>query len=86
MGITSRELSQSGVRIFLVKGAVSRVAALDICYVVTAWQAHQFHDVANGNIKLCSKSAKQRSRLTVVKLTSAYLEVDTRLRDRHFKY
>ena len=44
--------------------------------VVTALPSRGFCDVTNGNVLIRSERAKHLSRRTVVKLTSAYLNLD----------
>ena len=46
-------------------------------YVVTLLASRDIHDVTNRNVPIHSESAKQRSRRTVVKLRSAFLNMDT---------
>ena len=46
-------------------------------YVVTSLPSREIRDVTNGDVVLRSEMAKHHSRCTVVKLTSAYLNLDT---------
>ena len=46
-------------------------------YVVTPLPSRKFCDVTNGDVATCSEMAKHHSRRTVVKLTSAYVNLDT---------